>query len=335
MNHPNAIDHSFEATDKRLPEDLGRQRAWRGSEITPSDCVVTFDEAAIAEIHQLVQHMAEHPLPELMRRAEHFELPNIRKHIDRARDLLANAQGVAVLDALPMDDMDPEVAQTVFFTIGQLIGRPAAQKWDGKMLYDVRDSGATYGNGVRASVTNVELVFHTDNAFALAPPDVVGLMCHYPAREGGISRFCSLYAIHEALREQYPQQLERLYQPMFWDRQAEHAQDAPKTMFAPMFRIEGDRLLTRANVSLIRQGYELMGEEMDSALVDALQAVEAVSKEESLWFEQAIERGHLQYLNNIDTAHYRSDFVNHDDPRIHRHLVRTWHRDSGMPSYDG
>ena len=216
-----------------------------------------------------------------------------------------------------------------------MIGQPVAQKWDGSMLYDVRDSGAPFSYGVRGSITNVELMFHNDNAFAKRPPEVVGLMCLQPAREGGTSRFCSLYALHEALREAYPQALQRLYEPMLWDRQAEHAPGAAKVLRAPMFRCVNGQLITRVNASLVRKGYTVMGEEMDGALRDALLALEAVSSDPTLWYEQAIERGQVQYLNNVTTAHYRSTFVDHEDPARKRHLVRTWHRDHGLPDYDG
>ena len=38
---------------------------------------------------------------------------------------------------------------------------------------------------------------------------------------------------------------------------------------------------------------------------------------------------------SVDTAHWRSQFTDHDDPAKKRWLVRTWLRDTGAPSYDG
>ena len=98
---------------------------------------------------------------------------------------------------------------------------------------------------MRASYTRVGLVFHTDNAFGMAPPAYVGLLCIHPAREGGVSRFCSLAAVHDRLLETRPRLLSRLYRPMLWDRQAEHADGAPKVAVAPMFRWEDGRLTVR------------------------------------------------------------------------------------------
>ena len=87
------------------------------------------------------------------------------------------------------------------------------KNWDGTMIYDVTDTGKKYGYGVRGSATNVELVFHTDNAFGISVPDYVGLMCKYPAKQGGLSRFCSLYTVHWRMENKYPNELRRLYQP--------------------------------------------------------------------------------------------------------------------------
>ena len=335
MLAPVQIDHGFEATPERLGVEAARARAWRGADVLAQRCVLRLDDAVLGELREMVRRMRAEPLPLLLRRADHFELPVLRAVMARARHLLDHAQGVAVIDALPLDELDPDSAHALFWVLGELVGRQVAQKWDGTMLYDVRDTGQKYGYGVRGSYTSVELVFHTDNAFAVCPPDYVGLMCLHPAREGGISRFCSLYAIHEQLRALSPDALERLYHPMLWDRQAEHEPDAPRVLRAPMFRCVDGRLHTRANVSLVRKGYQVAGQDMDTALADALDAVETVSREPSLWFELPIARGHLQYLNNVDTAHYRSDFVDHDDPARKRHLVRSWHRERGRPLYDG
>ena len=203
------------------------------------------------------------------------------------------------------------------------------------MLYDVTDSGRAYGYGVRGSWTNVELVFHTDNAFGASPPHHVGLLCIRPALEGGTSRFCSLYTVHNRLLERFPNELDRLYRPMLFDRQAEHAPHEPRVAWAPVFSFDGDRLTARANTNLIRGGYAVAGVPMDEDTRGAVEALEQVVGETDLWFELPIERGQLQYLENRRVAHYRSAFSDAADPAAKRLLVRMWHRDAGLQTYDG
>lgn len=330
------IDLSHEETE--MPDDVGTDadgRAWVARDFSADGCVLHLDDRCLQEIRCLVARIGENPLPMLLRNPDHFDIPNLEQVMARAKALLDAVPGVAVIDALPLDDLDPRCAAALFWVMGQLIGRPVAQKWDGTVLYDVKDSGQPFGYGVRGSTTSVELVFHNDNAFGLAPPDYVGLLCVRPALQGGVSRFCSLYAVHDRLMRQHPRLLRRLYRPLYWDRQAEHRPGAPKVTLAPMFRFAGGRLAARANISLVRKGYEVAGVEMDGETQAALAAVQGVSEDPDIWLEIPLARGQLQYLNNREVAHYRSDFTDHPDPAMKRHLLRTWHRDSDAPSYDG
>jgi alpha-ketoglutarate-dependent taurine dioxygenase len=251
------------------------------------------------------------------------------------KSILDDGVGFAVLDRLPVEEFPIDVMVEVFWVLGQMIGRPVAQKWNGQMIYDVRDTGQKYRYGVRGSHTRVELVFHTDNAFALRVPDYVGLFCRNPAASGGLSRFCSLYTVHQRLMDCDRASLERLYRPMYFDRQKEHAEGAPRVCWAPFFSWRGDRMHARANTSLVRKGYQVAGEEMDDELWAALARIDAVCADDTLWFEAPLERGQIQYLNNHEVGHYRSAFTDHQDPGKRRHLYRLWHRQEGTASYDG
>jgi Taurine catabolism dioxygenase TauD, TfdA family len=243
--------------------------------------------------------------------------------------------GMALVEGSPIERLSAAEATAVFWLLGRLLSRPVATKWDGTFLYDVTDTGRRFGYGVRGSATNVELSFHTDNAFGVALPDVVGLLCIQPALEGGVNRCCSLYTVHNELLRRQPQLLLRLYQPCYYDRQAEHAPEAPKLLWAPVFRWDGERLSARLTPNLIRRGYELAGEPMDEALIAALAALEDVLAQEALRIEFTLRRGDIQYLNNHWCAHFRSAFTDSEDPALKRHLVRVWYRDWGGPGYDG
>jgi len=310
-------------------------RAWRGGEVDPRQCVITLDAGVVAELRQVRDTLRAHPLPMLLRKPDQFSMPRSAALMAEVRAKLDHEVGVAALDALPLDEFDADEATTLFWVLGQAIGRPVAQKWDGTMLYHVRDTGQTYGYGVRGSCTNVELGFHNDNAFGIALPRYIGLCCLAPAQHGGVSRLCSLCAVHNRLLWDDSTLLARLYQPMLWDRQAEHAPGAPKAVYAPMFRWDGARFLARVNISLVEKGYAVAGLDMDLRLEAALALLGQVMNDPELWFELPLGRGQLQYLDNLNVVHYRSEFVDHPDTASKRHLLRTWHRDGGRPTYDG
>ncbi len=139
--------------------------------------------------------------------------------------------------------------------------------------------------------------------------------------------------MHERLQAQYPALLPRLYEPFYYDRQAEHAQGAPRVTQAPALRWEDGRLTGRLNNTLIRQGYTLMDRRLDQQGVEVLEALEEVMAADDLWVEFRIERGQVQLLNNLEFVHYRSAFE--DDGTHKRHLVRLWIREQGARSYHG
>ena len=313
----------------------GEHMRWLASEIKPTDWIVEVTAEVLGEIDRLAEFLQQNPLPMLQRRLDEFELPACRQMMLAMKNILDDGVGFAVLDRMPMDDYPIETLLDIYWLLGQFVGHPVAQKWNGQMMYDVSDTGAEYAYGTRGSRTSVELNFHTDNAFARMPPDYVALFCRQAAKTGGISRFCSLYSVHQRMLEQYPQELARLYQPVFFDRQKEHHEGAEKICLAPYFSWREGRMFARANASLIRKGYEVAEQQMDDLLAAALDAIDEVCGAKDLWFEGPLQRGQVQYLNNHEVGHYRSAFEDHDDPQYKRHLYRMWHRNSGDSSYDG
>ena len=331
----NVLDLSYEMTIRSSAFPASEGRGWLAQDIKPSDWTVNLDEVAAAEIRSMIDLMHDQPLPTILRRPDQFAIPHLTSAYHQLKSICSQGIGFAVLDRLAIDEFNIDDIVAVYWTLGHLIGRNVAQKWDGTMIYDVTDTGKKFGYGVRGSATNVELGFHTDNAFGVRVPDYVGLLCKYPADSGGVSRFCSLYTVHARMEARFPTELRRLYAPMLFDRQAEHAPGAAKTSFAPFFSWKQEKLRCRANSSLVRKGYEVAQEQMDPALVDALAAIDEVSSAEDLWVEAPLERGQVQYLNNHELGHYRSDFKDGANPSRRRHLYRLWHRETGAISYDG
>ena len=329
------LDLSFEAFQDldNIPTASGR--GWLASNLNKDDWTVKMSDDGNKEIASMINEMAAKPLPTLLRKPSQFDIPELANVYKKAKNICDHGVGFAVIDKLPLDDFAIEQMVDVYWTLGQYMGQNVAQKWDGTMVYDVTDTGKKFGYGVRGSATSVELVFHTDNAFGVAVPDYVGLLCKHPAKAGGLSRFCSLYTVHERMEDRYPRELRRLYQPVHFDRQAEHASDEAKTSLAPMFTWRDNRLRCRANSSLVRKGYQVGGHEMDNLLQNALDAIDEVTASEDLWIEAPLSRGDVQYLNNHELGHYRSDFIDYDDQSKKRHLFRLWHRVSGGIHYDG
>ena len=341
-NYTNYLDCSHETS--ALPNAVDSRRQWLASQVNSEDWLHIINDAALSEIYSIASSFTDSLDTDLSQleklQLQNYEIPHCIKLFKRIKNTIDNGLGFAVADRLPVDEYPPEVLARVFYILGQIIGQPVSQKHAGQMIYDIRDSGATFGYGVRGSVTNVELNFHTDNAFGQVTPEYVGLFCKHPAKQGGISRFCSLFALHNHIESVSPAALQRLYQPMLFDRQKEHAEGDPPVTLAPYFswrtNSDGNKIMhTRANTSLVRKGYEVADLEMDAALEHALEVVDETSSQDKFWYEAELEKGQIQYLNNRETGHYRSEFIDHEDQDKKRHLYRLWHRNEGHPSYHG
>lgn len=316
-----------------LDREIDAPRAWTRSTLSEAQWLVRVSVPCREEMLGLLDFMRLQPLPLLLRKPDQFDMPHCRALMARVRQLLEQGAGHAILDRLPLDEMDTDEAKALGWILCSMLARPVPQKWDGTMVYDVRDEGKTYGIGTRASVTSVELDFHNDNPFNAFVPNYVILVCLNPAQEGGLSRVLSYGSVHNILRHECQRHLSRLYQPFHFDRQKEHAPSEPRTRRYPIFAFDG-RLHTRCNPILVRNGYQLAGEVLDEEGETALTVLQEVLGYESLWWEGVLERGQVQFLNNHELGHTRTAFRDAANPALKRHMVRYWLRDEGPVFYD-
>ena len=308
--------------------------AWTGDTLGPEDGVLRLTSECLSELDNALGAIRSNPLPTLMTEPAAFELPACRALMGRAKEMLQNGVGFVLIDRLPLDDTTQEEAKTLYWVLMQLLARPVAQSWDGKMIYDVLDLGRPPGNGVRPDITNAEQSFHTDNSYNLCPPEYVGLLCLNPAMEGGISRIVSFYSAHNEMLARHRGLLRRLYEPFLFDRQREHAPGDAMVLRHPLFEYDGRRLAGRLSRYQVKNGHALAEVPLDSEGEAALEALDAVMNAPRIHREFFFERGQLQILDNRRIGHKRTGFR---DPSHgpKRHLVRLWLRDSGRRFYNG
>ena len=320
---------------KMLHQDVSDRRAWRREQISPMDWLVPFPEAGIAELDAIAEVVERDRQPVFLFKLERFpHLTTCRRLMVQARAAIGQI-GMAVIDRLPVERYNHEQNKAIYRILGQLLSRQVEQKWDGVTLYDVKDSGKALGRGVRRSITNLSQPFHTDGPWLSITPAMIGLFCLQSAKGGGMSRLVSLLTVHNAMRRRYPDLIERLYQPFFWDRQAEHGpSDAPYSAHS-VFAYDGKQLSARYYDDYIRKGYALAGEALDARGQEALDAMQTIVDEADHWVEFRLESGQMQFLNNRQFAHARTAFVDDRAARAPRHLIRSWHRYEGLRTLEG
>ena len=310
--------------------------AWTADTLATDDGHLTFSQACLKEIHDLAADLRANPLPTLRLSPDDFDLPACKALMADATACLTQGPGFVLIDRLPLDDLRPTDALSVYWILASLIARPVAQKWDGTMFYEVADtSGLRPGNRIRPDTTNAEQVFHTDNAYNVTPPDFVALLCMRTAKEGGISRIVSLQTAHNLMGERHPELLPRLYQPFLWDRVKEHADEDDMTLTNSLFTTDGESLNARLGNRLIRQGYSVAGKDIDEQGDAALEALYGILNDPALYKEFTFQPGQIQVLDNRFVGHKRTAFEDWPEPERRRQLIRLWLRDSGRPFYHG
>src|SRR5438105_2429245 len=309
---------------------------WTRRDVRPEEYRIDLSAACLDEIRRAADEIRAFPLPTVLRTPTDFAMPACRREMARVREMLDHGRRFAIVDRLPMAEMDAAEANAIYWLLSSMVSRPVAQKVDGTMIYDVLDTGqeALPGSGVRPDKTNIEIRFHNDNAYNDTPPDYVGLLCLRQAQSGGHSRVLSFHAAHNALLARYPKRLPRLHQPFWFDRQREFHPGESPIFSAPAFENSGE-LKARFSVHQINSGYALKGEAIDAQGAAAIDAVLEVFEEDGLAVDFDLEPGQMQFVDNRTQGHSRTAFVDYPDPARKRHLVRLWMRDHGRRAYPG
>ena len=314
-------------------------KAWSKSTISETDYLFQFPEKCLNELYNLNIELQKNALPALITRPEMYELENCRAFMKKIKEVLDNGVGFALLEKLPVEAISTEVATTIHWLLGSLLGRPVAQNFkDGKMLYEVRDLTEGKGKnliGVRGSHTNAELTFHTDCSSNISPPDYVGLMCLRPALTGGQSQLTNWYAVYNKMLESRPDLCARGFKPMLFDRQLEHSENDPRVASRPPFAFDG-KMSVRYSERLNRQGYKIAKQAMDQEAQDMLETIDSILKDPEMRIDLNFQSGQIQWINNASIGHRRTSYIDHpSDPALKRCLVRMWLREKGKISYLG
>jgi len=240
------------------------------------------------------------------------------------RQTLEHGRGFIILHGVPRAQYSLDEWRLIYWLVGQLLGQPMAQNVQGTILYDVVDTGQDVQYGARFSVTNAESTFHTDNSFGAEVLDYVGLLCWNTAKSGGLSQMVHAYAVHERLRQQYPQVVSLLSEPFEVDRRGGVLPGEKPTVPVPVFTWNDGVLLCRYLRYWIEVGQEKAGKPLSAQQREALDALDRVAALPELRVEFALKPGDMYFINNRWILHNRTAFVDHAEPEQKRHLVRLW-----------
>ena len=299
---------------RRAP--IGGPAAWRGEEMrTREDWRVRWSDAQIAELERAIAHARATTKAMGALSKRDFPLPTLSSVIAGWRDEIANGRGFVVLTGLPVERWGEPDSALFFYCFGLHLGIPGAQNPQHDLLGHVRDTGADPRH-VRAYRTNTFIRYHCDAA------DVVGLLCLRAAASGGLSRIVSSVSVYDALLEERPDLVSRLYEPLLLDT---HGEGGVDFFPIPPCRYANGRLQTFWHSDYFRSSQDYEGvEPCDARGQELIEVYEAIASSEALYLDMELAPGDVQLISNHTILHGRTGYVDHEDPQHKRHLLRLW-----------
>ncbi|MEO7652328.1 MAG: TauD/TfdA family dioxygenase [Bryobacteraceae bacterium] len=313
-------------------EPFSGAEAWRGSDFEePGGGVYYLKPETVAEMEQNAERLRSDDRVLFSITRDDFPLPSFSADAAVLRNRLRAGTGFVIVKGLPIERYTEHEASLLYWGLGMHLGRPIPQNVKGDLLYSVRDEGYVidrdYGvvAGVRTSKTTAKLNYHTDSPCLMAgnTPDIVCLLTLQTAKSGGESAIISGATVHNILLAERPDYLARLYQPFHMDRRAETPPGEPAIVDVPVLAYGGE-LRVRYLRLYITKGHEFTGDPLDAAGKNALDYLDGIMNRDGIPFTFGMDRGDMQFVNNVFIPHSRTEFQDYPEPERKRHYMRLW-----------
>ena len=298
---------------------VNKKKAWEGN-LPNKDFLVDLGATVIKELVQKRNLLKQHKIQ---------DFPYLKEQILYFKQaILIDGCGFCVINGTNLSIFDRDELININILIAKIFGELLIQNKKGEKLVEVKDLGKTLSSGGRYHHTKEGGSFHTDGCHIFEkPPDYVGLLCLHPAKEGGASKFISAYTIHNKLQED-KDSLKILYEKFYMDKRNENKTNESLTQFASIFSYNNERLNCRCcQRELIDSGHEKMNVPLTQSQKNALDNLDKLLANENFAVTYLLKSNDLMLSNNNWLIHDRTNFVDFNDEKLKRCLLRTWIRD--------
>ena len=306
----------------QLPNAIKKPSAWLGADMSrnPDAWLYQLTADDVGDLEASASHFQSLGIDVGEISKKTFPLTTFGEHIAELKQTLLSGVGLEVLRGLPIKKYSEAFAATIFCGIGAHIGSARSQNADGHILGHVRDIGADANDpNSRIYQTCERQTFHTDSA------DVVGLLCIREAREGGKSLLVSAETIYNRMKQERPDRLEKLFDPIATDRRGEIPNGAKPYMEIPVLSWHEGYLTVFYQRQYIDSAQRFEGAmKLSPEHVEALDMFDALANNPELCFGMQLQPGDMQFVYNHSQLHDRTGFLDWPDPSQRRHLMRLW-----------
>jgi TfdA family taurine catabolism dioxygenase TauD len=299
---------------------IDSKAAWYGPEIENSESWqyrLSADQQA--EISRALAQLQAGGRPLLETTRADFPLPTVGPLLRELLEETEGGRGFFLLRNLPIETLSEAAVRTLYWGLGCHLGVALPQSEVAELIGDVRDIGhdsAVTGRGYRS---NDGIEFHVDQA------DLVLLLCRRTAMSGGKSRLVSAVTVHNEIARRRPDLLAVLYEPLPVRKTAYDPATERPWFPVPVFGWGDGCFASRFSRSRITETARFEGAPRLTPIQhEAIDFVEAVASDPAIHLDMGFEPGDMQFVINRLIYHSRTDFEDHPDPDLKRHVLRMW-----------
>lgn len=242
-----------------------------------------------------------------------FPLASLGPQLRNWGDELESGSGFMLLRGLPIDGLDDDAIDILYFGLGLHMGVPVRQNPAGDLIGRVMNVGDLENRQTRVYETNAYLPYHTD------PSDMVGLLCIRAAKSGGVSSLISSSALYNEMLARYPEYLSVFYRPMYYPHLGS---DEPA--LAPVFSYHRGKMSVRYLRQYLELGADMMGRPLTTVEHEAMDVFDKIMHEPDMRIDMMMQPGDLQLVNNYSVMHSRTSFEDDNDLALRRRKLRLW-----------
>ncbi|MDO8276746.1 MAG: TauD/TfdA family dioxygenase [Burkholderiaceae bacterium] len=264
-------------------------------------------------------HAKNLALGEIERR--HFSHPDLDADLAGLLQELESGRGVVVVKGFPVERYSLPDIEKIYWGVGTHFGRGHSQSAAGDIMGHVANTPEPDGRqSARGYLSNRELWLHTD--FSI----IIGLLCVRSAQRGGDSVVVSGETLYNTLLKERPEFMPIYFKGFPYHRRGEAAPDAePVTPYdVPIFSLRDGFLSCCYTRRIIEPGLRELGREFTPEEKAALDCLDEVTRRPQVRLTMTLEPGEAMFLNNLTMLHARTDFVDWDDERRKRLMLRLW-----------
>lgn len=324
MTESTAETGTAPAAVRRFPEGHYRpvtdRSAWLHTDVADGrDWMLNFTAAELDELDKAMRANMERPVEAITRTT--FAMPTLSARLDAIAREVNHGRGFALLRGFPSERYTEAECRVALVGVGAHLGHLISQNMYGETICSVRSTGRKLGEpGVRGYDTDSELRYHNDEC------DIIALMCLQPAKTGGLSSMVSSASVFNAMLRDCPEHLEQLFEGYIFSLMGEERPGVgPNSDHRiPIFSWRDGKVSCRFTLNTIYQANKLTGIPLTEREQSALDAVLATARRPELKVDFQLEKGDIQFANNLSTLHSRTSFVDYEDRAQWRHLLRLW-----------